>query len=122
MGRKPQGRDYDPEIRKTKAGSRFYTAWKKARSAPHCDEWDDFFGFYEWAAKSDYVLGARLCLIDDTGMYCPENVFWDVPGRATEYETSDEEFIYEWNVTVYRIRKHLGMPPLEGTSYADIML
>lgn len=119
MGRKPQGRDYNPEIRKTEVGSRFYTAWKKARSAPHCDEWDDFFGFYEWAAKSDYVLGARLCLIDDTGMYCPENVVW----YAHDEEVKDTEaFIYEWNMTVNRIRKHLGMPPLEGTSYADIML
>lgn len=117
MGRKPQGRDYNPEIRKTKVGSRLYTAWKKARSGPHCEEWEDFVGFYEWAVHSDYVLGAKLCLIDDTGMYCPENVEWYVHDMGVE---DDEEFIYAWNTTVNRIRKHLGMPPLEGTSYADL--
>ena len=117
MGRKPQGRDYNPEIRKTEVGSRLYTAWKKARSGPHCDEWDDFVGFYEWAVKSDYVLGARLCLIDDADIYCPENVEWYI----YDEEVRDREaFIYEWNTTVNRIRKHLGMPPLEGTSYADL--
>ena len=119
MGRKPQGRDYNPEIRKTEVGSRLYTAWKKVRSGPHCDEWDDFVGFYEWASNSNYVLGAKLCLIDDSGMYCPKNVVWLLPDMEAEGATSDEEFVYEWNQTVNRIRKHYGMPPLRGTNYAD---
>jgi hypothetical protein len=120
MGRQAYGRSYDPQIRKTEHGSRLYAVWKKMRQAPHCDEWDDFIGFYTWAMQSDYILGAWLRRHDDTLMYCPENVFWHTPGTEDEDATSYEEFIYEWNRTVNRIRKHYGMPPLRGTSYDDI--
>lgn len=119
MGRQAYGRSYDPEIRKTERGSRLYATWKKMRLSPHCEEWDDFLGFYTWAMKSDYVLGAWLRRHDDTLMYCPENVFWHIPG-STEDVMPTLEWADEWNKTVNRIRKHYGMPPLIGTDYADI--
>lgn len=118
MGRKPQGRPYDPQIRRTEHGSRLYTAWKKMRLSPHCEEWEDFYGFYTWAMKSDYVLGAWLRLVDESDMYCPDNVFWHIPG-TTEDTKPTLEWAAGWDKTVNRIRKHYGMPPLRGTSYAD---
>jgi hypothetical protein len=49
-------------------------------------------------------------------MYCPENVFWHTPG-LTEDVMPTPDWADEWNKTVNRIRKHYGMPPLEGTEY-----
>lgn len=120
MGRQAYGRSYDPQIRKTEHGQRLYAVWKKMRRSPHCEEWDDFLGFYTWVMQSDYTLGAWLRRYDEEDMYCPDNVFWHIPNAEGEDTKTDEEFIYEWNVAVNRIRKYYGMPPLRGTSYADI--
>ena len=119
MGRQTIGRPYDPEIRRTEHGQRLYAVWKKMRKSPHCEEWDDFIGFYTWAMQSDYVLGAWLRLHDEGEMYCPDNVFWYFPG-STEDVIPTLEWADEWNKTVNRIRKHYGMPPLRGTDYDDI--
>ena len=119
MGRVAHGRPYDPEIRKTEHGSRLYAVWKKLRLAPHWEDWDDFLGFYTWVMQSDYVLGAWLRRYDEADMYCPDNVFWHIPGEPDNTEPT-LEWADEWNKTVNRIRKYCGMPPLRGTSYDDI--
>ena len=112
------GNPYDSSLRKTEHGKNLYNAWQRIRRLPHCNEWDTFPAFYEWAMQSGYTLGAWLRIIDRTDPYSPDNCWWHTPGDT------DEEISYEWadswNKTVNRIRKHYGMPPLEGTTYGDL--
>ena len=113
------GKPYDPEIRLTEIGSRLYQTWRKVRRNPHCEEWNDFQTFYTWAIYDGYSLGDWLQLIDENAPYCPDNCVWFTPNRAATPTRSTMEWEYEWNVAVNRIRKHYGMPPLEGTNYGD---
>jgi hypothetical protein len=113
----PKHSSYDPALRKTDHGSGLYTAWKRARKQPHCDEWDYFPTFYDWAMQNGYEVGAWLRRIDTNKPYEPENCIWYLS------EVSDRnippEFADNWNKAVNRIRKHYGMPPLRGTKYGD---
>lgn len=109
---------YDPALRQTEHGSRLYSIWKRIRQCPHCEEWEDFPTFLSWAMKN-YTLGARLRMINESGMYCPDNVEWYIHGSFNE-ESDYQVFVNQWNRTVNRIRKHCGMPPLRGTDYGDI--
>lgn len=109
---------YDPALRQTEHGSRLYCIWKRIRQCPHCEEWEDFPTFLAWAMH-DYTLGARLRLIDESGVYCPDNVQWYIRGGCDDEEGDYLEFVDEWNRTVNRIRKHYGMPPLRGTDYDE---
>lgn len=114
------GEPYDPKLRQTEHGARLYNVWKKARSNPHCEEWEWFPAFYNWSMSNGYALGLRLRLKDESQPYCPENCVWR-PARGVYDNTFDaESWIYDWNISVNRIRKHYGMPPLEGTNYADL--
>lgn len=114
MANKPYGVAYNPQIRETEQGSRIYTAWKKVRSKPFCEEWRAFLPFYNWSIENGYKPGARIHLIDKEGEYGPDNCVWSV---KEEEETVKEAWIRKWNETVNRIRKHYGMEPLEGTDY-----
>lgn len=107
---------YDPALRQTEHGSKLYTTWRSFRNRPHCDKWDNFPNFYEWAMQSGYEVGAWLMRDDKNGPFDPDNCFWFQP--CTESRIS-QEFIDKWNETVNRIRKYYGMPPLEGTEYGD---
>jgi hypothetical protein len=107
---------YDPELRKTEHGSKLYQTWKRVRKCPHCEEWDYFPAFYEWAMQNEYEEGAWLMRDDKNAPFDPINCFWFQP--CTESRIS-QEFIDRWNETVNRIRKYYGMPPLEGTKYGD---
>jgi hypothetical protein len=70
--------------------------------------------------QSGYSQGVLLRRIDKDEPYCPENCVWR-PTRGVSDNAFDEEgWIYDWNRAVNRIRKHYGMPPLEGTSYGDL--
>ena len=113
----PRPSSYDPALRKTEHGERLYTAWKSARKHPHCEEWEYFPAFYNWAMQSDYEVGWWLRRIDINKPYEPGNCVW-YPSGANE-KTVSPEWIDNWNKTVNRIRKHYGMPPLEGTKYGD---
>lgn len=106
---------YDPALRQTEHGSRLYSTWKRIRQKPHCEVWDDFPTFLNWAMQS-YSIGAKLRLIDESGIYCPDNVKWCAPSEGDE-DLDPQEFTNRWNITVNRIRKHYGMPPLRGTEY-----
>lgn len=112
------GECYDPEIRTSESGVRLYNAWRKLRKNPHCEEWDNYPAFYNWAMQSGYVLGAWLRLKEDTNTYNPDNCVWYIPvlvdGGPPKPTWEDE-----WNKTVNRIRRHYGMPPLRGTSYDE---
>lgn len=111
------GEPYDPKLRKTEQGSKLYQTWKKVLKNPHCDEWGYFPTFYEWAMQNGYEIGAWLKREDANSPFNPQNCFW--------YLTSEDgggiprESLDRWNDTVNRIRKQLGMPPLEGTTYGD---
>lgn len=111
------GDPYDPAIRKTEHGSRLYQVWRKVRNSPHCEEWEYFPTFYEWATK-DYTLGAWLILLDPDKPYEPGNCIWHMPG--CDDKNVPVSWPDEWNRAVNRVRKHYGMPPLEGTNYDDI--
>jgi hypothetical protein len=106
---------YDPTLRQTPHGEKLYTAWRRVRHNPHSVEWDEFPAFHDWAMENDYNLGDWLRLIDPEKPYGPENCVWYSPVR----KPLPPEWADEWNRTVNRIRKHYGMPPLEGTNYGD---
>ena len=112
------GKPYDPKLRKTELGSRLYEIWRRMRQHPHCEEWDYFPTFYEWAMQTSYTMGLWLRIIDDSGIYSPENCEWYV--TENKADRVNAEWINSWNKTVNRIRKHYGMPPLEGTNYNDL--
>lgn len=107
---KHYGESYDPALRKTDHGSKLYWLWMKVRPNTDCEEFKSFNSFYDWAMNSGYESGDRLLLIDKNLPYSPDNCDWKIlPGKLAD----------DWNKTVNRIRKHYGMPPLEGTSYVD---
>ena len=109
-------KSYDPALRKTEHGPALYNAWKRMRKSAHCEEWDFFPTFYEWSINEGYEDGAWLMRDDKNAPFDPDNCFWYHP--CTESRIS-QEFVDKWNETVNRIRKHYGMPPLEGTEYVD---
>lgn len=109
---------YDPALRQTEHGSRLYEMWKRMRKHPHCEEWDFFPAFYTWAMENGYEAGKWMRPLDKNKDWSPSNVAWYVPTVGSA--RPDKEWENTWNNTVNRIRKHYGMPPLEGTSYADI--
>ena len=112
-------RQYDPALRKTAHGAKLYNAWKKLRRDTHAEEWDFFPTFYNWAMQNGYVNGSFLRLVDETGAYEPNNCTWRSPGNDADYPPSTLSWEHKWNETVNRIRKHYGMPPLEGTKYGN---
>lgn len=118
MGKR-YGEPYDPAIRKSDHGSRLYNMWKHLRRYPYCEEWDRFPAFYNWAMQNGFIIGTRLQRIDDSQPYGPDNCEWYVPRKMTDDPAVSQKWADEWNKTVNRIRKHYGMPPLEGTEYGD---
>lgn len=116
MGKR-YGEPYDPALRKTDHGSRLYAAWKSMRKHPHCEEWDYFPTFYDWAMQSGYEAGTWLRRIDKDMPYTTDNCIWYSPNEEKEY--IPPEWADEWNKTVNRIRKYYGIPPLEGTEYGN---
>ena len=111
------GEPYDPAIRETEHGSKLYQFWRKVRRNPHCEEGEYFPNFYAWAMQSGYEVGAWLRRIDADKPYEDSNCFWYTPG--IDDKKIPVSWIDDWNKTVNRIRKHYGMPPLEGTKYGD---
>ena len=112
------GKPYDPSIRKTEHGSQLYNIWRIVRKRPHCEEWECFGEFYNWAMQSGYEVGMRLRKIGNKP-YMPDNCVWYSREEKEAY-FSDEwatEWAKKWNSSVNLIRKHYGMPPLEGTDY-----
>lgn len=120
MARHKYGESYDPELRKTEYGKNLYHTWRRIRRHPHCEEWDYFPTFYEWAINTDYQVGAWLQRIDDSKPFSETNYKWYVTGDCSRNYLYDEKWIADWNKAVNRIRKHYGMPPLEGTDYGDL--
>ena len=117
MGRNKFGEPYDPALRNTECGMNLYNVWRRVRRGLHIDEWDYYPNFYEWAMRNGYTLGATLRIIDTNKPYAPDNCTWYIPGDGNRHVPVS--FADEWNKTVNRIRKHYGMPPLEGTEYVD---
>lgn len=105
---------YDPELRKTESGRRLYRQWKRIRQLPHCDLFDSFSAFHDWATHNGFENNQSLIRVDKKKPYSPENCKYIT--RQTHEKTPtvpDEVFINNWNKTVNRIRKHYGMPPVE---------
>ena len=111
---------YDPELRTSEHGSRLYNAWRSMRKHPHIDLWESYQVFYTWSMYNGYTVEAWLRRIDDTLPYGPDNCAWYIPEKEQSFTAEEKERADEWNKVVNRIRKHFGMPPLEGTSYGEI--
>ena len=116
MARHNYGDPYDPAIRKTEYGKHLYNTWRRIRKCPHCKEWDYFPTFYDWSLRNGYELGAWFRRFEVEEPYNEENSYWYTAGDEYLY---DEQWIADWNRAANRIRKHYGMPPLEGTVYGD---
>lgn len=114
------GKAYDPGLRLTEHGSRIYYAWRKLRRYPHCEEWGDFPTFYEWSMRTGYSIGDWLVLIDDEKPYGPDNCKWYTTTHEEHHAPDMLAWKEDWNRAANRIRKHYGMPPLEGTNYGDL--
>lgn len=110
--------NYDPALRKTEQGKKLYGTWRRTQRYSRCKEWDDFPAFYDWAVHNGYVNGAWLKRIDEEVPYRPDNCVWYYPNDYVG-DRMPVSWADEWNKTVNRIRKHYGMPPLEGTEYGD---
>ena len=111
------GKPYDPDLRYSEEGARLYQAWRRVRSRPHCDEWEDFQTFYEWAVENGYEFGDWLQLVEGETEYAPDNCVWYTPQGGMR---QSKHWMDKWNKSVNRIRKHYGMPALRGTSYDDL--
>ena len=48
---------YDPLMRKTEAGGRLYSYWRRIKAQGISPEFVEFPGFYIWAIKNGYTLG-----------------------------------------------------------------
>lgn len=82
---------YDPNLRKSEAGRRLYPYWQKVRHEPHAEEFDDFPDFHAWALCNGYTIGAKLCKIDESKLYSPENCIWKSKAeRQAEREAARE--------------------------------
>lgn len=110
------GKPYDPALRLTDEGQKLYNAWRKVRRYPHCEEWGYFPTFYDWSMQNGFTLDTYFRFIDDGRPLNPDNCVWHHIGDKKRKSDSWEE---KWNRSVNRIRKHYGMPPLEGTDYGD---
>ena len=106
---------YDPALRKTEHGAKLYQTWKKISKAPHCEEWEYFPTFYDWAMDNGYEIGAWLMREDMNAPFDPKNCYWYYPSGGIKDIT--KEYKDNYNATVNRIRKYFGWPPLEGTEY-----
>ena len=106
---------YDPALRETESGKRLYYYWKQVRKKSYSPEWDLFPNFYEWAMANGFILNAKLCLIDATLPYSPDNCVWKV--KEAPEEGISRKRADEWNLAINRLRKQFGMEPLEGTSH-----
>lgn len=113
---KCHGERYDPEMRESEHGSQLYNAWRRARRHPHCESWESYSVFYEWSVYNGYTPDAVLRLIDKDKPYGPDNCEWYISEKTMKIDYARAA---EWNAAINRIRKRLGMEPLEGTSYAD---
>lgn len=115
---KHRGEPYDPAIRKTEHGKKLYVTWVRVVSYPHHKDWENFSSFYDWAMNNGYELGAWLRRFNNEEPFSPDNCIWYIPKSEKEY--IPPEWADEWNKAVNRIRKHFGLPPLEGTDYGDL--
>ena len=113
----PNHSTYDPALRKTEHGKNLYNIWLRIRRNPHCEEWDYFPTFYDWAMQNNYESGEWLRLINKSGIYCPDNCFWHIPNEGRN--SFPAGWGDGWNKTVNRIRKHYGMPLLVEETYGD---
>jgi hypothetical protein len=102
-------------MRKTEAGGRLYSYWRRIKAQGISPEFAEFPGFYIWAIKNGYTLGAKLYKYDPAEPYGPENCFWvprDEWVGGLEYPPMSQEWRQKWDETINRIRLHFGMEPI----------
>ena len=117
MARHKFGEPYDPKLRETEHGSKLYQCWRKIRMSEHYEDWCYFPNFYNWAMQNGYQTGAWLRKTDANKPFEPDNCTWYYP--CEESRNIPQSWVDSWNESVNRIRKHYGMPPLEGTDYGN---
>ena len=109
---------YDPQLRKTEHGRRIYAYWRRIRKHDVSPEFEAFPGFYFWAMKNKYTIGAKLFKYEPDEPYAPDNCFWVPQSERIEIPTArplDREMAKKWDETVNRIRLHYGMEPIHSS-------
>ena len=105
---------YDKDLKATPEWQYLYFKWQSIRKLPHSKRFDRFLDFYRWAMACGFVISAKLCLLDESKPYSPDNCLWVLPaGGQPLFSAEQKRSIEKWNKTVGRIRAYYGMEPLE---------
>ena len=113
---------YDPEIIKTKEGQDLYNKWRTVkRNVPENGTFADFENFYNWAVRNGHQMGTTLIRYSKEKPFEPGNcVFVQTGEKDDTYYPSDYIRIYQWNRTVNRLRKAVGLPLFPEEPEGDI--
>lgn len=95
-------------------GYDLHAIWRRLLKKPHCEAFESFAVFYNWAIRDGYVKGALLNRKDRQMAFSPENCEWRDPvSDEPIYGMEEKAWINKWNKTVNHLRKAWGMDPLE---------
>lgn len=115
--------NYPRELRETPPGKHIYTVWVRIKSSGrYAAEFTDFIDFYNWSMENGYAEDTRLCRLNDTLPYSPENCEWRRAATNRDPDSKEIESIIAWNRAVNRIRVHYGMKPFplySGEEFGD---
>lgn len=106
---------YNAELRETEHGSRLYAYWHRIKGKDISEEFKEFPGFYRWAMKNNYTIGAKLFKYEPDEPYTPDNCFWVPRNEWVDNPTPpsrNRAWERKWDEAVNRIRKHYDMEPI----------
>ncbi len=68
-------------------GTELYKKWVRIKFNPKktiCPQWNEFLKFEKWSKENGYIEGYHIYLIDEDGVYEPNNCLWHSKGIAEE--------------------------------------
>ena len=112
-------RKHDPAIMESWQGASLYSKWLSMRREGICGRaFDEFEPFYEWAIAQGFgtpPCGTLLRRYNPSAPCSPTNCYWTETTRSMKRE--DKARARKWDEAINRIRKNMGLPPLEGTEF-----